>query len=604
MDTLFDPLSVDSKMKIKSGKNFIEVNVEELSYTVGELKVQLAEITNFKDLKLIHAGKILRDEDTVGSIPGGLNAELILMGSTSEAIDELKERENNSANKVRVIDDLDGKRPSSMYIDRSEPRQSNQPNPYKFQSIQTLPNLPNEDKAREILNSLANDEGVLAVMKKHKWSVGALCELYPEGYVGVSDVCVMGLNENHGQRILLRLRTDDMKGFRKILSIRKVLCHELAHNVHSEHDVKFYVLMRQIEREIVELDWKNSKGRSLGGQKTEVYAPTLPGASSTPTVYRLGGNTDPLVQQFVPARFLAGTAAIMRISAEEQEVEDNCASGREKAVRGIIPSPRRSNGDGAVMGERGFQQYLSGEGGTGYVHDVHDVDEVHGKRLTDEFGAIDTERGNWHFPHNLISEAHTDINNINNISDGHNNINNNISEAAIEEKEEKEEDDERKESVKADDRDSYSTMKVDVGVDPANPTRSIQSTTDGSIPMVNYSYTGVPTVATEIAATGADIAAMSNGNSKRNNVDFSVVCDAVLANIDETVAFALSMESSAAPVDKLLALRDAISTVLTHIRAQSDLVSADAKLNVFVTCFKVLVQILFNAKVSVFYFTM
>ena len=308
MDTLFDPLSVDSKMKIKSGKNFIEVNVEELSYTVGELKVQLAEITNFKDLKLIHAGKILRDEDTVGSIPGGLNAELILMGSTSEAIDELKERENNSANKVRVIDDLDGKRPSSMYIDRSEPRQSNQPNPYKFQSIQTLPNLPNEDKAREILNSLANDEGVLAVMKKHKWSVGALCELYPEGYVGVSDVCVMGLNENHGQRILLRLRTDDMKGFRKILSIRKVLCHELAHNVHSEHDDKFYVLMRQIEREIVELDWKNSKGRSLRGQKTEVYAPTLPGASSTPTVYRLSGNTDPLVQQFVPARFLAEIA--------------------------------------------------------------------------------------------------------------------------------------------------------------------------------------------------------------------------------------------------------------------------------------------------------
>ena len=42
--------------------------------------------------------------------------------------------------------------------------------------------------------------------------MGALCELYPEGQVGVSDVCVMGLNQNSGQKILLRLRTDDLQG--------------------------------------------------------------------------------------------------------------------------------------------------------------------------------------------------------------------------------------------------------------------------------------------------------------------------------------------------------------------------------------------------------
>lgn len=64
-------------------------------------------------------------------------------------------------------------------------------------------------------------------MQKYKWTVGCLCEMYPEGYVGVSDVCVMGLNENKGQKILLRLRTDDLKGFRKILSIRKVRFFQL-----------------------------------------------------------------------------------------------------------------------------------------------------------------------------------------------------------------------------------------------------------------------------------------------------------------------------------------------------------------------------------------
>lgn len=37
--------------------------------------------------------------------------------------------------------------------------------------------------------------------------------------VGVSKTCVMGLNQNHGQKILLRLRTDDLKGFRKVGAI-------------------------------------------------------------------------------------------------------------------------------------------------------------------------------------------------------------------------------------------------------------------------------------------------------------------------------------------------------------------------------------------------
>jgi hypothetical protein len=84
----------------------------------------------------------------------------------------------------------------------------------------------------------------------------------------VSDVCILGLNKNKGQEILLRLRTDDLKGFRKLLTIKKVLYHELAHNEHSDHDDKFYILMRQIEREVVELDWRQStKGHVLGRRR-------------------------------------------------------------------------------------------------------------------------------------------------------------------------------------------------------------------------------------------------------------------------------------------------------------------------------------------------
>lgn len=34
----------------------------------------------------------------------------------------------------------------------------------------------------------------------------------PEGKVGISPVCILGVNINKGQEISLRLRTDDLKG--------------------------------------------------------------------------------------------------------------------------------------------------------------------------------------------------------------------------------------------------------------------------------------------------------------------------------------------------------------------------------------------------------
>lgn len=40
-----------------------------------------------------------------------------------------------------------------------------------------------------------------------------LCsEMPPEGKVGVSPVCILGVNINRGQEVSLRLRTDDLGG--------------------------------------------------------------------------------------------------------------------------------------------------------------------------------------------------------------------------------------------------------------------------------------------------------------------------------------------------------------------------------------------------------
>lgn len=62
-------------------------------------------------------------------------------------------------------------------------------------------------------------------MEKYKWSVQHLTELSP------SERSILGYNRNKGEVIALRLRTDDLKGFRHYPTIRRVLLHELAHMV-------------------------------------------------------------------------------------------------------------------------------------------------------------------------------------------------------------------------------------------------------------------------------------------------------------------------------------------------------------------------------------
>ena len=85
----------------------------------------------------------------------------------------------------------------------------------------------------------------------------------PDGEMDDGNVHVMGLNKNKGQEILLRLRTDDFRGFRKILSVRKVLYHALAHNDISAHNTRFFELMRRVEREAHERQKRGAAPRSI-----------------------------------------------------------------------------------------------------------------------------------------------------------------------------------------------------------------------------------------------------------------------------------------------------------------------------------------------------
>lgn len=137
----------------------------------------------------------------------------------------------------------------------------------------------------------------------------------PEGKVGVSPVCILGVNIGSGQEISLRLRTDDLRGFRRYERIRETLVHELAHMVFSEHDNDFKELNSQLLREAAAQDWTRS-GRALAGEAASFHddwesSPANAHSASTPASRRLGGalpvNTD--------AQVAAAQAALDRVQA-------------------------------------------------------------------------------------------------------------------------------------------------------------------------------------------------------------------------------------------------------------------------------------------------
>lgn len=320
--------------------------------TVEHVKSTLIQESSLEmtphEIKLLFKGKVLKDGgcDLYTTITSKKDVRIIAMGMSQQEIQKQQQTHQlQLQNAPRIRNDLtqEGRRELTQrrllgqkMLAQANSKQkslSNNSN-YKFHRIETLPMLPDQSQAQQILTQLANDPGILACLAKHKWSVGCLAELYPEGKVGESAVCVMGLNQNKGQKILLRIRTDDLRGFRKILSIRRVLFHELAHNVYSEHDSNFFQLMRQVEKECNGMDWTQGAGSSVNGgsgrgQCLESYDHDGIGAINSLYIGgsgRVGGDetNEKRAESGLSLRELTARAAIQRMSQEEEEEITQC----------------------------------------------------------------------------------------------------------------------------------------------------------------------------------------------------------------------------------------------------------------------------------------
>lgn len=197
------------------------------------------------------------------------NFKVVLLGSQTQEIEEL----NSAVSRSRRRLEARSARPQPIVRRRPQDGVHTLSSPsagaYTFHRLFPLSYLPQSDRSLAFLVRLRDDPGIRAAMAKHRFSVPVLTEMDPALHT-THESRTLGLNRNKGEAIELRLRTDAYDGYRDYRTVRKTLCHELAHCVHSEHDRAFWDLTKQIETEVERGDWTRG-GHSLSTE--EFYNP-------------------------------------------------------------------------------------------------------------------------------------------------------------------------------------------------------------------------------------------------------------------------------------------------------------------------------------------
>ncbi|KAG1363840.1 Ubiquitin and WLM domain-containing metalloprotease [Cocos nucifera] len=280
-----------------------------------------------------------------------------MMGVFDDEIEEVSQ--NGKKPDLRILGfDEEEKRLRQRMLNRPQVSLKLPQGSYIFCDFRTLsiPGIelnPSPSEALRRMHMLACDPGIIAVMNKHHWRVGIMTEMAPVGYVGISPKCILGFNKNHGEEISLRLRTDDLKGFRKYKSIKETLLHELAHMVYSEHDANFFALNKQLNEEATSLDWTKSRSHTLSGHKiTDHYEDELYlGVSSNDEGQKLGGTFNSLVSARASSvaaaygRFLNATSSAGLVG--HQETAQHSLNDDHKTLTTIEPDPD----DGELKGD-------------------------------------------------------------------------------------------------------------------------------------------------------------------------------------------------------------------------------------------------------------
>lgn len=280
-------------------------------------------------------------------IPPNQLIKIMVVGPTTKEIDSIR-KEDEQAEKANAP-----RQYHSSMLRGSRPRttggtSSLAQNPFRSLKVHnsTPSSSPTYNLVHSRLSKLANDPAVIHVCALHQFSIGELTELLPHEHPGL-----LGLNENMGMRISLRIRTDDYEGLREYKTTRRVLLHELAHNqvndvsrwnqvqntsirfdadlfplLSPQHPPEFKILNSELnaQMEAFERDKLNGTHSLID---SDVYEPPEPSGAEEPAAYVLGGvgSKGPEDRNNRRQRILMAT--MKRLEKAEADIERGCGSG-------------------------------------------------------------------------------------------------------------------------------------------------------------------------------------------------------------------------------------------------------------------------------------
>lgn len=297
--------SFDVKLSFK-GKTWVMHGVT-TDTTVEEIKSRARDEFDLAEsavLKLLHKGKVLgaaaaaasntsrrscacsscglravASSDTCGNItetpafPDGVKSrsatKVTVMATNNATITDLNSKRSDPT--VRGFDNE--RKPSKVPSSLSShwgPKFSSQNKDYKFcrfeacswqsfghhrTSNSTKSSIPHAFEANRLLEKLATDPGIVAVMVERELVVGTLGEMDPIDdrllqQKSQEGACLLGYNTNHGTRIDIKLRRGEHDlTFLPYNELAATLIHELSHNWVGEHDALFWTNYGQMRAE-------------------------------------------------------------------------------------------------------------------------------------------------------------------------------------------------------------------------------------------------------------------------------------------------------------------------------------------------------------------
>ncbi|CAJ1935100.1 unnamed protein product [Cylindrotheca closterium] len=266
MKAPFFPVSLSFK-----GQSVTLENSVTTATTAKELYAQARQAYGWDEtveLKLLFKGKKLKEDSSSEAVfafwkPNSSKKvpKIIVMATSSDTVSQIANKKSDPL--MRGFSQLAEKAKQQEFDSIWGPLGVQDRN-YKFvrfeactwQSFGHRPNesTPHAFEAIRLLEQLAKDPGIVAIMKERELVVNTLGEMDPiddriAAHKEKEGGRVLGYNTNRGLRIDIKLRTDDLKGFRPYPELAATLIHELSHNWVGDHNLVFWTNFAQMRAE-------------------------------------------------------------------------------------------------------------------------------------------------------------------------------------------------------------------------------------------------------------------------------------------------------------------------------------------------------------------